>query len=118
MRFKVHKMDKLYPDLKKYDQRAHLREFAITTPATVEYAIFVEALTYHGYIYDAKVYYLNPVYGSEPPTGLVLIDGPEDVKEMVRAHGQEGTKLCHLYLVSKYEDRYPDVSIGSSKHKH
>lgn len=117
MKFKVHKLDKLYSDLQKYDLRAHLREFAITKQeSTIHYAILTEALTYHGYIRDAEVYYLNPAPGSVPPTGLVKIVGPEEVKEMVRAHAEEGTKICHLYLVSKYEDQHLDVSIGYSWH--
>ena len=58
--------------------------------------------------------YLNPAPWSKPSTDLVKIVGEDDVNQMVRAHAEQGTKICLLYLVSRYEDQDPDVSIGSS----
>lgn len=92
-----------------------MREFAISSPSTtVEFATFMNALRMHGYILDADVYYLNPAPFSQPSTGLVKIVGAEEINQMVHAHAQVGTKICHLYLVSKYEDQVADVSIGFS----
>jgi len=113
MRFKVFKLEELYSDLEKYDIRADLRGFAIKG-RSVKFHKFMRALTYIGHIFDSEVYYLNPAPWSEPSTGLVKIVGPEEVNQMVHAHAQEGTKICHLYLVSRYEDGDPDVSICSS----
>jgi hypothetical protein len=42
---------------------------------------------------------------------VVKIVGPEEVNKMVHAHAQEGTKICHMYLVSRYEDGDPDVIL-------
>jgi len=60
------------------------------------------------------LYYLDPTPGSMPCTGLIKIDGAEEVKQMVSAYAQVGTKIAHLYLVSTYEDQSPRVSICSS----
>lgn len=110
MKFKVFKLDELYPDLQTYDLRAHLRIFSIVD-TSVKFDVFMRALASHGYIRDAEVYYLNP--GSEPLTGLVKITGQEEVNQMVIAHSLVGTKICHLYLVSRYADLFDDVRIGS-----
>jgi len=74
----------------------------------------MRALTYNGHIFDSEVYYLNPAPWSKPSTDLVKIVGEDDVNQMVRAHAEQGTKICLLYLVSRYEDQDTDVSIGSS----
>jgi len=102
MRFKVHRVKELYPDLQKYsDSRDELDQFTILAPAiSIEYALFVESLVPFGYIKGALLYYLSPVPGSEPQTGLLSIDGPDEVRQMVSAHVEQGTKICHLYLVS------------------
>ncbi|TVU50914.1 hypothetical protein EJB05_02311, partial [Eragrostis curvula] len=54
----------------------------------------------------AKLYYLNPVPGSTPSIGYGLkkIDGQEDVNELVLAHAEQRTKICHLYLVGPEDD--------------
>lgn len=114
MLFKVFKLEELYPDLQKYDLRANLRQFGIQG-TSVLFDDFMRALLYHGYIYDAEVYYLNPAPRSKPPAGLVKIVGQDDFNQMVRAHAEEGTKICLLYLVSKHDDQSPDVSTGSSR---
>ena len=115
MKFFVHKVPKLYSDLLKYDLRARLGQFTIASPTTsIEYADVIDGLYCHGYIRDAEVYYLDPTPGSMPCTGLVKIIEAEDVKLMVSAHAQMGTKIAHLYLVSTYEDQSPHVSICSS----
>ena len=44
------------------------------------------------------MYYLIP--GSQPQTGLVRIEGPEEVNILLIAHAHEGTKICHLYVVN------------------
>jgi len=94
----------------------------------------VESLRYsHGYRGDAKVYYLIPkVYclipRSQPPIGLVNIEGPEEVNQMVIAHAYERTKICHLYVVNRPDSAndgdfnihgfdFPGVSIVSSSQK-
>ena len=113
MRFKVFKLEELYSDLEKYDIRADLRGFAIKG-RSVKFHKFMRALTYIGHIFDSEVYYLNPAPWSKPSIDLVKIVGEDDVNQMVRAHAEQGTKICLLYLVSRYEDQDPDVSIGSS----
>ena len=76
MRFMVHRVKELYPDLQKYgDSRDELGQFSIRAPAiSIEYAELVGSLEHHGYTKDALLYYLSHVLGSEPPTGLLLID--------------------------------------------
>jgi len=112
MKFKVHKVEELYPDLEKYDLRAQLGDFTFVKEAkTVEYYMFVKQLKLQGYIEDAEVYYLNPSRFSRPPADLIKIDGAEDVKQMMNAHAEEETKICHLYLVSTYPYQDPDVSF-------
>ena len=60
----------------------------------------MESLEHFGYIKDALLYYLSLVLGSEPPTGLLLIDGPDEARQMVSAHIEQRIKICHMYLVS------------------
>ncbi|KAG2561423.1 hypothetical protein PVAP13_8KG217000 [Panicum virgatum] len=102
MRFKIHRVKELYYDLQKYaDNRDELSQITIGAPAnSIEYAESVAALIEHGYTQDARLYYLSPVPGSEPSTGLLKIDGQEDVMQMVSAHAEQRTKICHLYLVN------------------
>ncbi|CAO2038783.1 unnamed protein product, partial [Urochloa humidicola] len=107
MRFKVHVVDELYPDLKKYyDSREYnVGLFTITNPATtVEFVTMLETLRDYGYRGDAELYYLNPFPGSTPSTGLCKINGQQQVDELVLAHAAQRTKICHLYLVGPEDD--------------
>ncbi|CAO2034813.1 unnamed protein product [Urochloa humidicola] len=107
MRFKVHVVDELYPDLKKYyDSREYnVGQFTITNPATtVEFGTMLETLRDYGYRGDAELYYLNPFPGSTPSTGLCKIYGQEQVDDLVLAHAAQRTKICHLYLVRPEDD--------------
>ena len=73
MRFKVHIVEERYPDLRKYyDSREYkLGQFTITKPATtVEFVVMLNTLRDYGYRGVAELYYLNPVPGSQPSTGL------------------------------------------------
>ena len=112
-------MKELYSDLKKYyDSREELCQFTIVKPATsVEFVTMLGALKPFGYRGDGQLYYLNPAPGSQPSTGLVPIDGQEEVNELVLAHEKEGTKICHLHLVKGCNDDLYGVSIGSSPQK-
>ena len=105
MKFKVHKVDELYPDLQLYDDRRDvIASLAFVPPATtVEYAEFVDSLVDIGYAVDSQLYYLSPVPGSEPSTGLHKIDGRDDMTQMLSAHAEQRTKICHLYLVNPCE---------------
>ena len=111
MKFKVHKVKQLYSDLQKYgDSRDELSQFSIGAPAiTIEYAELLGALNHHGYTWDAQLYYLSPIPGSQPSTGLFKIDGPDEVRQMVSVHVEQGTKICHLYLVNgSHGGSHPD----------
>jgi hypothetical protein len=105
MKFKVHKVDELYPDLQLYgDKRDVIASLAFVLPATtVEYSEFVDSLVDIGYRVDSQLYYLSPVPGSEPSTGLHKIDGRDDMTQMLSAHAEQRTKICHLYLVNPCE---------------
>ena len=54
MRFKVHRVKELYPNLQKYsDSRDELGQFSIRAPAiSIEYAELLGALNHHGYTQD------------------------------------------------------------------
>jgi len=119
MRFILHSVKELYSDMKKYyDSREELGQFTIVKPATsVEFVTMLGALKPFGYRGDGQLYYLNPAPGSQPSTGLVHIDGQEEVNELVLAHEKEETKICHLYLVKGCNDDLYGVSIGSSPQK-
>ena len=105
MRFLVHSVKKLYPDLQEIDSRDELSQFSIGAPAiTIEYAELLGALNHHGYTQDAQLYYLTPVPGSQPSTRLFKIDGPQDLRQMLSAHDEQSTKICHLYLVNGSHD--------------
>ncbi|XP_066316111.1 uncharacterized protein [Miscanthus floridulus] len=113
MRFILHSVKELYSDLKKYyDSREELGQFTIIKPTTsVEFVTMLGALKPFGYRGDVQLYYLNPAPGSQPSTGLVQIDGQEEVNELVLAHEKEGTKICYLYLVKGCnDDLYGDMS--------
>ena len=82
MNFKVHRVKQIYSDLRLYDgSREQLSQFAILKPQTIEYQFMLQCLHTHGFTGSAKLYYLPPF--SEPPAGLVLIDGEENIKKMV-----------------------------------
>lgn len=119
MRFIFHSVKELYSDLKEYyDSREELGQFTITKPATtVKFVTMLEALKPFGYRGGGQLYYLNPAPGSQPSTGLVQIDGQEEVDQLVLAHAKERTKTCHLYLVTGSNDDLHGVSIGSSSQK-
>ena len=101
MRFMVHSVKELYPDLQEIDSRDELSQITISALAnSIVHAELVRELRDHGYTEDSGLYYLNPDPRSKLPTGLHKIDGPDDVMQMVSAHEENMTKICHLYLVS------------------
>ena len=101
LRFLVHTVKKLYPDLQEIGSREELSQITIAAPAkTIVHADLVRDLRDHRYTEDAGLYYLNPDPMSKLPTGLHKIDGPDDVTQMVSAHEEKMTKICHLYLVN------------------
>ena len=101
MRFMVHSVKELYPDLQEIDSLDELSQITISAPAnSIVHAELVRELRDHGYTEDSGLYYLNPDLRSELPTGLHKIDGPDDVMQMVSAHEEKMTKICHLYLVN------------------
>ena len=62
MRFKLHLVKEIYPDLRQYyDPRELLAEITVNEPRTIEYFWFSQHLTKHfGYRGDALLYYLKP----------------------------------------------------------
>ena len=101
LRFMVHSVKELYPDLQEIDSLDELSQITISALAnSIVHAELVRELKDHGYTEDSGLYYLNPDPRSELPTGLHKIDGPDDVMQMVSAHEENMTKICHLYLVS------------------
>jgi hypothetical protein len=113
MRFKVHTVKELYPDLNKYcDNReeGNIGMFNnVHSTTTIEWVMMSDALRPFGYNGAAELYNMNPAAGGNELSigyGLIKILGQqEEVNEMVLAHG--GTKICHLYIVGPEE-----VSIG------
>ena len=101
LRFMVHSVKELYPDLQEIDSRDELSQITISAPAnSIVHAELVQELRDHGYTEDSGLYYLNPDPRSKLPTGLHKNDGPDDVTQMVSAHEEKMTKICHLYLVN------------------
>ena len=113
MRFMVHSVKELYPDLQEIDSRDELSQITISAPAnSIVHAELVREVRDHGYTEDSGLYYLNPDLRSELPTGLHKIDGPDDVTQMVSAHEEQMTKICHLYIVNgSCSERDPDALI-------
>ena len=109
MKFKVHKVDELYPDLQLYgDKRVVIASLTFVPPATtIEYSRFVDALVDIGYSVDSQLYYLSPIPGSEPSIGLHKIDGRDDMMQMLSVHAEQRTKICHLYLVNPCDEIEP-----------
>ena len=101
LRFMVHSVKELYPDLQEIDSLDELSQITISAPAnSIVHAELVRELRDHGYTEDSGLYYLNPDPRSKLPTGLHKNDGPDDVRQMVSAHEEKMTKIHHLYLVN------------------
>jgi len=101
LRFMVHSVKELYPDLQEIDSLDELSQITISAPAnSIVHAELVRELRDHGYTEDSGLYYLNPDPRSKLPTGLHKNDGPDDVTQMVSAHEEKMTKIHHLYLVN------------------
>ena len=76
MRFMVHRVKELYPDLQKYgDSRVNSVSFQYEHQQLVLSMLNSWGVwSIKGYTKNALLYYLSHVLGSEPPTGLLLID--------------------------------------------
>ncbi|CAN6234141.1 unnamed protein product [Urochloa humidicola] len=73
-----------------------IRYMRFLEPAKVEWDLMEEKLKGFGHTWSSDVYYLDPK--REAPDGLVLMQGPKQVKELLHAH--LGRKICDLYLVN------------------
>ena len=98
-RFMVHIVKELYLDLQEIDSQDKLSK--ITFGASANSIVYVELVgALSGIHRDIGLYYLSPDPRSKPPNGLLKIDAPDDMTQMVSAHAEQRTKICHLYLVN------------------
>jgi hypothetical protein len=67
----------------------------IIEPGKVEWWLMVQDLAHHDYKGNADLYYIEP--GCVPPNGMVLMEGPEHVEQMMQA--LKGRKTCELYII-------------------
>ena len=104
-------MKELYPDLLEIDSQDKLSKITVGASAnSIVYVELVGALS--GIHRDIGLYYLSPDPRSKPPNGLLKIDAPGDMTQMVSAHAEQRTKICHLYLVNgSCGGRDPDLLI-------
>ena len=92
-------MKELYPDLLEIDSQDKLSKITVGASAnSIVYVELVGALS--GIHRDVGLYYLSPDPRSKPPNGLLKIDAPDDMTQMVSAHAEQRTKIFHLYLVN------------------
>nr|CAB3480675.1 unnamed protein product [Digitaria exilis] len=87
--------------------------------AKIEWDLMVEKLSNHGYNGIADLYYLDPAREALDIDGLVLMEGPEQVHQLLQDH--EGRHICDLYIV-KYSaissDDYDESDSDDGSYKY
>ncbi|KAM0840599.1 hypothetical protein ACQ4PT_059555 [Festuca glaucescens] len=94
MDFNIYK-DRELSDIPKGYLEGKPGSMIINEPGKVEWYLMVEHLAPHDYRGLADLYYIEP--GCVPPNGMVLIESPEHVEQMIQA--LKGRKKCDLYII-------------------